>query len=66
MNTKQLLTVKEIAQRLRISTSMAYQLCEEGRLEHHRIGGRGKRGKILVDDEAVQAFLMACREDFED
>jgi excisionase family DNA binding protein len=67
MNTKlQLLTAKETAQRLRISKSLVYQLIDEGRLEHVRIGGRGRRGKILVTDEAVEAFLLSCNGDIDD
>jgi excisionase family DNA binding protein len=54
---QQLLTIKEVAQRLRISKSLAYKIIvEEGRIRHHRIGGRNRGGKVLVGRRLLKNF----------
>jgi excisionase family DNA binding protein len=53
------LTVKEVAERLRVSSSTVYNLVEEGRISCHRIG-KG-RGCIRFTEEQVEAFLQSCR-----
>jgi excisionase family DNA binding protein len=63
---QQLLTPKETSQRLHLSKSSVYSLVEEGRLEHYRIGARGKRGKILIPEEAIEEFLLSCRGNIDD
>jgi hypothetical protein len=40
---------------------LIYQWCDERRLPHYRVGGRGKRGKILIGQDDLEAFLHACR-----
>lgn len=54
-----MLTVKEVAQRLRVSPSTVYNLVEGGRIAYHRIG-KG-RGSIRFSEEQVEAFLQASR-----
>lgn len=54
-----LLTVKDVAQRLKISVSCVYQLVETGKLSHHRIGLG--RGAIRVSEADVAEFLRSCR-----
>jgi excisionase family DNA binding protein len=55
-----MLTVKEVADRLRVSRTCVYQLVERGKLACHRIGiGRGAI-RISLDD--LTAFVCACRE----
>jgi excisionase family DNA binding protein len=54
-------TVKEAAEKLEVSVSLVYQLIADARLPHHRIGGRGRRGKIVIQNEDIQAFLASCR-----
>ena len=44
-----MLTVKQVAERLRISASLVYSWCEDHLLPHYRMGGKGKRGKILIE-----------------
>jgi excisionase family DNA binding protein len=56
-----LLNVEEGAAYLRVSPSLVYRLCQEGRLPHVRIGGRGRRGKVLLHLADLEAFLAACR-----
>jgi excisionase family DNA binding protein len=55
------LTPKQAAERAGVSLSLIYQLCEERRLTHYRIGGRGKRGKILIAPDDLDAFLESLR-----
>lgn len=55
------MTVKQAAERLEISRSLLYKLIEEGQLPHRRIGGKGKRGKIIVTEEDVKAFLDSVK-----
>ena len=55
------LNVKQAAERAGVSESLLYQLCSEGRLPHYRLGGRGRRGKILIAAEDLDAFMESCR-----
>ena len=57
------LTVREVVERLdgKVSASMVYQWVEEERLPHYRLGGEGRRGKILIDEEDLRQFLDGCR-----
>ena len=57
------LTVKEVVERLegKVSASMVYQWIEEERLPHYRLGGEGRRGKILIDEDDLNRFLAECR-----
>lgn len=43
-----MLTVKEAAQKLRVSKSLVYEWCKDRRLAHVRLGRNGKRGRILI------------------
>jgi excisionase family DNA binding protein len=52
-----LLTPKQVAQLYPLSVSLLYQLCDEKRIPHYRIGGRGKKGKILLAAEDIEIFL---------
>ncbi len=56
-----LLTVKDIADRLKVSVSCVYQLIESGRLAHHRIGLG--RGAIRVSESDLSDFLASNREE---
>jgi hypothetical protein len=40
---------------------MIYQLCEERRLPHMRVGAKGRRGKLLINRRDVDAFLESVR-----
>jgi excisionase family DNA binding protein len=55
------LTIKQAAERTGMSTSLLYQLCAERRLPHFRLGREGKRGKILIEEADLDAFLAASR-----
>ena len=56
-----LLTPKEAAERIGVSESLIYQICDEKRLTHYRVGGEGKRGKILIDPRDLDRFLAENR-----
>lgn len=53
--------VKQAAAKLEISQSLCYRLIEEGRLKCARIGQRGKRGKIIIREPDIEAFLKECQ-----
>lgn len=52
-----MLTVKEIAGRLKVSLSKAYALIDAGEIAHYRIGG-----SIRVSEEQLQEFLDRARQ----
>ncbi len=56
-----LMTVKEVARRLRFSASLVYQLVDSGKLGCHRIGNG--RGAIRIRPEDVDEYLKQCRHD---
>ncbi len=59
------MNVIEAAKRLEISKSLLYELIAEGRIPHRRIGRRGKRGKIIVTEDDLQAFLETVKSEGE-
>jgi excisionase family DNA binding protein len=50
------LTVREVAKRLRLSTATVYKLCAEGSLEHFRV-----MNSIRVTSEAVRDVMAQRR-----
>lgn len=56
-----MLTVKQAADRAGVSPALVYQWCDERRLVHYRLGGQGKRGKVMIDPDDLAAFLETCR-----
>jgi excisionase family DNA binding protein len=50
-----MLTVKEAATRIGISSATVYALCTARQLRHSRVGLG--RGKIVISDEAVAEYL---------
>lgn len=60
------LTIAEVARHLRISESLAYCLVAEKRLPAIRLGRRGKRGAIRVEEDALRAFVEQTRDDLAD
>lgn len=51
-----LLTVREAAERLRISEATVYALCSARKLRHQRVGLG--RGKVLIPSDAVTEYLV--------
>lgn len=56
-----MLTVRVAAERIGVSTALIYQWCDERRLTHYRFGGRGRRGKILIDPADLDTFMQTQR-----
>ena len=54
-----LLTVKDVAARLNVSSSLVYQIVEGGKLPVHRIGNG--RGSIRFRSEDIEAYVDECR-----
>jgi excisionase family DNA binding protein len=56
-----LLTVKDAAQRARVSSSLVYEWLASGVLPCYRFGREGKRGCIRIDPDELDAFLARCK-----
>ncbi len=56
-----LLSPAEAAEQAGVSQSLIYQLCDERRLVHYRVGRKGKRGKILIDPRDLDEFMASCK-----
>ena len=55
------LTVKKAADKIGVSASLVYSWCTTKRLRHYRVGDIGKRGKILIDEADLDAFLDSLK-----
>lgn len=55
------LSPKQAATRARVSVSLVYQWCAERRLSHFRLGKDGRRGKVLIEQSDLDAFLKSLR-----
>ena len=53
--------MKQAAERVGVSESLVYQWCQGRRLPHLRLGKNGRRGKILILEEELDAFLTGLR-----
>src|SRR5262245_5405287 len=53
-----LLTVRQVAERLQVSVGIIYCLCAQSRLPHVRIGVG--RGTIRIDEQALEAFIQGA------
>jgi excisionase family DNA binding protein len=56
-----MLTVAQAAERACVSSSLIYEWCAEKRLPHLRLGKKGRRGRILIEESDLAAFLESCR-----
>jgi hypothetical protein len=52
------LTPRQAADRSQASVSLIYQWCKEG-LPHYRFGRRGKRGRIYIESDDLDAFVAS-------
>jgi len=62
MSDAQLLTVTEVAERLRLSIFTVRELLKEGRLHGFRLGGTKSGWRVTEDD--LRAFIEAARNEF--
>jgi excisionase family DNA binding protein len=51
------LTPKQAAERCGISVSLVYGWIESRQLAHYRMGRQGRRGRILISETDLHAFL---------
>jgi len=58
---EQLLTPRAAAERAGVSPSLVYQWCRDQLLAHYRFGSQGRRGKILIAPDDLEAFMRQCR-----
>jgi excisionase family DNA binding protein len=56
-----MLTVRQAAERASVSGSLIYEWCAEKRLPHLRLGKSGRRGRILIEESDLAAFMESCR-----
>lgn len=56
-----LLTVKRASELAGVSDSLVYEWCTEKLLAHYRFGTKGRRGKVMIDEKDLEAFLSSCR-----
>ena len=56
--SSELLTVQDVARRLKCSRALIYVLCEKGQLRHHWFGVG--RGTIRVSESDLELFLQAA------
>src|SRR5437899_1939540 len=55
------LTPKKCAELAGVSASMVYQWVKERRFPVYRVGGKGRRGRILVEESDIAAFLESLK-----
>lgn len=58
-----MLTPKQVSEQLGVSDSLIYEWCAQGLLPHYRFGRKGKRGKVLIEQADLNAFLAAHRQE---
>jgi excisionase family DNA binding protein len=54
-----MLSVKQIAESLKISAGIVYGWVASGALGHFRLGGKGRRGAIRVAEADLEVFLAS-------
>lgn len=56
-----MLTVREAAGRTGVSDGLVRAWVKAGELPHYRLGAKGRRGKIAIATDDLDAFLAARR-----
>jgi excisionase family DNA binding protein len=56
-----MISVKQAAVQTGLSPQLIYLWCEERRLPHYRLGGRGRRGRILINPADLDAFVETLK-----
>jgi excisionase family DNA binding protein len=55
------LTVREAAERAGVCAGVVYGWLKARSVPFYRVGGPGRRGKYLIEDSDLEAFLARCR-----
>jgi hypothetical protein len=55
------LTVPQVAKRTNVCAAVVYGWCSARLLPHFRVGMPGHRGKLLIEEADLDAFLESCR-----
>ncbi len=58
-----MLTVKQAADRAGVSDSLVYEWCGQRLLKHYRFGAKGRRGKVMIEEADLDAFLDSCKQE---
>ena len=56
-----MLTPQQAARKATVSLSLVYHWCDSRMLPHMRLGGKGRRGKILIAEEDFDGFLASFK-----
>jgi excisionase family DNA binding protein len=54
-------TVQQAAERAEVSAGLVYCWIESGMLPHYRLGANGRRGKIVIAEADLVAFLESMK-----
>ncbi len=57
-----LMTVKEASSQIRVSKAVVYQACQSGVLQHYRFSAKGKRGRVMIDESDLMAYIEQSRQ----
>ena len=55
------LSVRQVTERAGVSLNLVYGWVRDRRLPHYRVGTTGKRGRILIDEADLDAFLESLK-----
>ena len=58
-----MMSPKQAAEKIGVSDSLVYEWCAAGLLPHYRLGRKGRRGCIRIDEAELDAFLARCRQE---
>lgn len=56
-----MLTIKQVAAQLKISTNSVYQAVQKGQIPSHRFGSG--RGTIRISEEDLAIYVDSCRQE---
>ena|ERR1700722_8358625 len=56
-----MLTPRQAAERMGVSLSLVYSWVESRQLAHYRAGANGRRGKILIGEADLAAFMEGLK-----
>jgi hypothetical protein len=57
------MTVKQVSEKYALSRALIYLWVDERRFPVLRVGAKGKRGRILIEESDFEPFLLSLRVD---